>query len=259
MKDLERSTLLIGDLHLGNIHSDIMSFYTLVIRTINNYQPKLLNLVFLGDVIESAGKYRTQVYKILNIEPLYLQKKILEYLLTRLSLIAEGLGTKLKVILIEGNHDLSYHHGNILDNLNIPCEYKVYEHHVILKWNEKRILCIHTVAKSSRGSYLTGWSGYLKRKAIQELKRYKCDIICMGHTHQPMVSMIFEDGYGFIMLPSFLVGEGLGLYHQGLLLTEYGFNIIELPKQDMYSVEEQNIELMRSILQKRRISGEEVI
>ena len=81
----------------------------------------------------------------------------------------------------------------------------------------------------------------------------------MGHTHQPMVSMIFEDGYGFIMLPSFLVGEGLGLYHQGLLLTEYGFNIIELPKQDMYSVEEQNIELMRSILQKRRISGEEVI
>ena len=73
-----------GDIHIGNIMSDTMSFS----RTFSEAMSlKPDAIVFVGDVIDGAMKYSTQIFKQSSIRPIDVQRILFKWLVLDLSLI----------------------------------------------------------------------------------------------------------------------------------------------------------------------------
>ncbi len=248
-----------GDLQIGNLHSDVPGFQKCVKKAILEYNPRELWIIFVGDLIENSSKYRTQIYKIFNVEPLYVQLEYLREILNEIVAFAKHHVEEIKIRAVLGNHDLTFHTGNIIRERDFDFDFKIYWDYLILKIGEKRYLVIHAVDGKSSGSYLTGWSGYLLEQAKKLLDEYQCDVIITAHTHRPLIADISKDGRRYIMVPSFLSGNREGFLNQLFVVTPFGTNIIEEKKNDPRYLESYNINEMNKILEKRKIEGYEEV
>lgn len=235
-----------GDLHVGNFYSDIPGFLEMNKLLIDSYKPEKYVIVLVGDMIEGANKYRTQIYKMFNIEPLRVQLDYFHSIILELKKYGEEKDVFVEVNMVLGNHDLGYDYGNLLKfipGIN-------YAHDVlVLNTDYHKIICKHQLNRMSRGSYLTWWTGYLLDLAYRVLEEYGGDILVTAHTHRPDIGIMHKGKKLFIGLPSFVSSNEDHLYNKALLYYKGWIQIYTSPKNDPYKIREYNIEYMRKIIE----------
>lgn len=246
-----------GDLHIGNLSADIPGFIEITRKVVSNYKPTKYIMVLLGDVIEGSNKYRTQIYKMFNVEPLRIQLDYLAYTLNTIIDYALDMGVYINIKMVLGNHDLGYDYGNLIKYIARDEKMMSYSYDVlILNTNQHRILCKHQLNRMSRGSYLTWWTGYLLNLGERILMEYDADMLVTAHTHRPDIGIVYKNGRTYIGLPSFIVSNEDHIQNKILLYTNGWMKIEVYRKTDPYKLQEINIENMKKLLEQRKVVEE---
>lgn len=236
-----------GDLHLGNFRSDVPSFLSMTEKAIDKYRPKKFVMVLVGDMIEGTNKYRTQIYKMFNIEPLRVQLEYFKWVAKQVFKIGREYQVKVNIAAVLGNHDMGYDYGSVIKLLGVRKVTFAYEV-LLLTIGKKRIVVKHQLNRMSRGSYLTWWSGYLLNLARQVIDEHKADMLVTAHTHRPDVGILYKDGKTYIGLPSFIVSNEDRKENKIVLYTEDWLKIETHPKTPWNKLEEFNVETMKRLL-----------
>lgn len=245
-----------GDLHLGNFYSDVDGFLDMNKESMGLADKYILVLV--GDVIEGSNKYRTQIYKMFNIEPLRVQLDYLTWVLDRLFDQAEENGVDLTVHIVLGNHDLGYDYGNLIKYVKRDKVFVSYDT-LILKTPEHKIVCKHQLNRGSRGSYLTWWSGYLLNLGEKLLNELGGDILVTAHTHRPDIAIVNRDNRYFIGLSAFIVSNEDYKYNKAVLYRDGWFNIMIRRKNNRMDVQKTNITRMAEIIGQENLVEEYIV
>ena len=180
-----------GDIHIGNINADLISFKELLRRAMS-YSPDYV--VLIGDVIDAMFKYRTQIFKNISFRPIDVQRIMFR------KIIEPILRGRTKLVVIRGNHDVNFIEDFLepaLKDLKIPYEYRPY---YILD----STLYIHFIHRRASGSYATAITPMLLHYALTYAKAYQVRRVVFGHIHRPAAQVTVE-GYNIVALPSFLM------------------------------------------------------
>lgn len=237
-----------GDLHLGNLYSDVkgvLDLYNNVFSFVDEGEEIIV--VFDGDIIEGANKYRTQIYKMFNVEPLHAQIEYTRWFIRRLLDIADEHGVKAHIHLVLGNHDIGYDYGNLLYILKDKNVHVTIDT-LILNTDEYRIICKHQLNRYSRGSYLTWWSGYLLNLGEKILDQYNGNVLVTAHTHRPDIAIINRDNKFFIGLPAYIVSNEDYKYNKAVLIDNEWIHIEINNKNKRTDVLRYNINTLMEIL-----------
>jgi len=192
------NVLYVGDLHLGNIYSDVKSFFELMERVKTKHRD-IHEIIFTGDVVDGLEKYETQKYKQYP-ETLEVQYNLLKLLLYYL----EQEFPNAKVVLVLGNHD-RYFYGTLFDKELIESRFrnvKIADKYI----DSNRILCIHQLGGRVGGEI--GWSPTMLQRAktvlLAEGKELKG--LVTAHIHKGL-SFLKHGKQIFVILPAFLMDE----------------------------------------------------
>lgn len=236
-----------GDLHLGNLFSDVDGVLELFERGLSFTNDDGYIAVFVGDVIEGTNKYRTQIYKMFNVEPLRVQLDYLSWFVNTLFDKANEKGVRLKVYIVLGNHDLGYDYGNLIKFIRKKNLYVAYDT-LMLKTDNYRIVCKHQLNRGSRGSYLTWWSGYLLNLGEKLLNEYNADVLVTAHTHRPDIAIVNRDDKLFIGLPAYIVSNEDYKYNKAVFYRDGWFRIHMIQKRPRNMVMRENLRKMSEIV-----------
>ena len=235
-----------GDLHLGNLYSDVDGVIELFERGLG-FTDDEYYVVFVGDVIEGTHKYRTQIYKMFNVEPLRVQLDYLSWLLNVFFDKAREKNIKLRIYIVLGNHDLGYSYGNLIKFINKRYVHVAYDT-LMLKTREHRIVCKHQLNRASRGSYLTWWSGYLLNLGEKLLNELKGDVLVTAHTHRPDISIVNRDGRLYIGLPAYIISNEDYKYNKAVFYRDGWIRIHMISKRPRNFVMRENLRKMSEIV-----------
>jgi UDP-2,3-diacylglucosamine pyrophosphatase LpxH len=189
--------LYIGDLHLGNIYSDILGFIELLEKA---KQDKYEEVILEGDVVDGLDKYNTQKYKQMP-DTLITQQELLKWLI---EFIQNNIDTQ-KIVFVIGNHEKDSR-GSIIDFEMLQ---KVYGITIARHYYDcNNMINIHQLAKSARVGSQSGWTPSLVDKAKTMLVYYTRiygDVrgIVTAHVHK-IFAYIQNMDWTFILLPAFL-------------------------------------------------------
>jgi len=192
------NVLYVGDLHLGNIYSDVKSFFELMERVKTKHRD-IHEIIFTGDVVDGLDKYETQKYKQYP-ETLEVQYKLLKLLLYYL----EHEFPETRVVLVLGNHD-KYFHGLLFDKELIESRFsnvRIVEKYI----DSNSFLCIHELGGKTGGD--VGWTPTMLQRAKTLLlaEGTKLKGLVTAHIHKSL-SIVKHGGQMFIVLPAFLMHE----------------------------------------------------
>lgn len=237
----------LGDLHLGNLFSDVDGVLDLVRSMMLMSGDGRLDLVFVGDLIEGAHKYRTQIYKMFNVEPLRVQLDLFQWFMQTINAMAKERNIKVKIYVVLGNHDLGYDYGNLLKfvktkNMNISYDT------LLLRTKYHKILVKHQLNRGSRGSYLTWWSGYLLNLAQKLLSETGADMLVTAHTHRPDISIVNRDNKFYVGLPAYIVSNEDHKYNKAILYNDGWIRILIQDKNQRNQVLRNNIKRMSELV-----------
>lgn len=236
----------LGDLHLGNLYSDVGGVLDLV-RSMMLVADGRLDLVLVGDVMEGANKYRTQIYRMFNVEPLRVQLDLFQWFVQTINGMARQRGVKTKIYVVLGNHDLGYGYGNLLRFVatkNTSISYDT----LLLRTKYHKILVKHQLNRGSRGSYLTWWSGYLLSLADKLLSETGANMLVTAHTHRPDIAVVNRDDKLYVGLPAYIVSNEDYKHNKAVLYSEGWIKILVQPKNPRNQVMRNNIKRMSELV-----------
>jgi len=188
----------VGDLHLGNVYSDIKSFFELM-EKVKAKHKDIHEIIFTGDVVDGLEKYETQKYKQYP-ETLEVQYNLLKLLLYYL----EQEFPNTKVVLVLGNHD-RYFYGVLFDKELLESRFKNVK--IVDKYVDgNKVLNIHQLGGRVGGE--VGWSPTMLQRAktmlLAEGKELKG--LVTAHIHKGL-SILKHGKQIFVTLPAFLMDE----------------------------------------------------
>jgi len=235
-----------GDLHLGNLFTDVDGVLELAERVMK-YADERVVLVFVGDVIEGTNKYRTQIYKMFNVEPLRVQLDYLSWFINTLFDKSKEVGVRLKIHIVLGNHDLGYDYGNLIKFIRKRGLDVSYDS-LLIRTERHRILCKHQLNRGSRGSYLTWWSGYLLNLGEKLLFQHNADILVTAHTHRPDIAIVNRDDKFFVGLPAYIVSNEDYKFNKIVVYMDGWMRIDMVSKRPRNLVMRENLRKMSEIV-----------
>ena len=182
-----------GDIHIGNVMADLISFSHAMDEVIR-YRPDII--VLLGDVIDGAMKYPTQIFKQSSIRPIDVQRKLFRWLV--LDKIKNA-GIKSKLVIIMGNHDT-----NFIENFLKPAlQGYDLEYEYVTKAVIGRTLFLHYILRRGRGSYATSITPMMVTMMLSQALALGVKRIVFSHIHRGLAHLIVG-GVEMIALPSFM-------------------------------------------------------
>jgi len=237
-----------GDIHIGNIMSDLISFSKAFAEAMG-LKPDAV--VFVGDVIDGAMKYSTQIFKQSSIRPIDVQRVLFRWLI--LDKIAES-GLEPELVVIRGNHDTNFIEDFLkpaLSDYKLPYTYSVK---VVID----DVLYMHYLLRRGRGSYATAITPMMVTMALSYAAKEKVKKIVFSHIHRG-VSHLIVGGVELVALPSFMRFEDAhdAMYVPCYAVVEDGsisFRCVE-DRPDIKDVQLFNIDLINRAL-KHLISTE---
>ena len=194
-------TAAIGDLHLGNVNADILSFLHLL-RKIKYFKDMIKEIVLVGDFLDGLDKYSTQQYKQYP-QTLEVQRNLLKWLIELL--LNEFPSAKL--ILVLGNHEADFK-GVLFDKEMLEDKYdrlEVKREHI----DGNKMLFIHQLGRGTRFGSQSGWTPSTVARALAEITslehrtRMHLSGLVTAHVHKTL-DILQVNGYNLILLPSFL-------------------------------------------------------
>jgi len=182
-----------GDIHIGNLMSDLISFERAV-RDAIDMEPDVI--IFLGDVIDGAMKYPTQIFRQSSIRPIDVQRKLFRWLV--LDKI-KGSGKDIMLIVIMGNHDT-----NFIENFLKPAfEGYNLKYEYVTRAVIDETLYTHYVLRRGRGSYATAITPMMVTMMLTQAMNEGVRRIVFSHIHRGLAHLIVG-GVEMIALPSFM-------------------------------------------------------
>ncbi len=194
-------TAAIGDLHLGNVNSDILSFLHLL-RKIKYLKDMIKEIVLAGDFVDGLDKYSTQSYKQYP-QTLEVQRNLLKWLIELLM----NEFPSAKVVLVIGNHEADFK-GLLFDKDDLEDKYDRLE--VKREYIDgNKMLFIHQLGKGARFGSQSGWTPATVARALAEITsvehrtRMHLSGLVTAHVHKTL-DILQVNGYNLILLPAFL-------------------------------------------------------
>jgi len=237
-----------GDLHIGNIMFDVISFSRAFGEAIK-LSPDAV--VFVGDVIDGAMKYPTQIFKQSSIRPIDVQRIMFRWLV--LDKIKDS-GVKPELVVIRGNHDTNFIEDFLkpaLSGYSLPYTYSTK---VVID----NVLYTHYILRRGRGSYATSVTPMMVTLALSYAAKEGVRKIVFSHIHRGVSHMIVG-GIELVALPSFVRYEDAydSMYVPCYAVVDGGsisFRCVE-DRPDIKEVQMLNIDLINNAL-KHLISTE---
>lgn len=234
--------LAVGDVHLGNINADIISFINVLKKGLSE---KPNYVVFLGDVIEGALKYFTQIFKISSVRPIDIQRELFRRFVADLVLKHSP---KTTLVVVKGNHDINY----IEDFLKPAFQGTKVRYEYVNEFLVSKTVFIHYITRRSRGSYATAITPMHVTLALASAKQWDADRIVYSHIHRGL-SIVVVGGIEIIALPSFLryndTYDNMYSPPSALILTDEEIKIIKSDvKPSIAEVQKFNVDAMNEIL-----------
>lgn len=229
-----------GDLHLGNIMSDTIAFRQLLDKALAE-KPDCI--VFLGDVIDGAFKYPTQMYRIPNIRPIDIQRVMFKDFI--LDYIEKKCGKKSPLLVfIKGNHDVNFIENFLkpaFSDVKLPYKY-VYQFKI------DNTLFMHYITRRSRGSYATTLTPQLVSMCMSIMLKEGVKRLVFGHLHRSVVFTRIASGE-IIVLPPFIRRDDAydNMYDFCIAIIDTDKNkvsfVCQEPTADLAEVQVYNTEL----------------
>ena len=231
---------MLGDVHLGNIYSDVLSLERLLKAGLRY---KVDEVVLLGDVIDGAFKYPTQIFKTSSIRPIDIQREMFRELLLK---PLERRKDPPRLVIVRGNHDT-----NFLEDFLKPAiaetELEVTYTNIYLVDDQ---LYTHYILKKARGSYATTITPMLAFLGVNLARQYNASKVIVGHLHRGAVHLMVS-GVELVFLPSMLrhVDAYDAMYDKCIALIDdtVVFKCLS-DKPPISHVQEANINLINKIL-----------